>query len=87
MTDTELAALIKESIADLIILRWVNVKDQLPDSICSHHIRLMYPKLLVINEGMIELAFYKDEKFYKLDAIDLFYDVTHWMPIPRIPPL
>ena len=64
-------------------MRWISVKDRLPDRTMPPRDVLVYHDL---NCGMfIDRAWYSHEQNKWRSAVGMRLKVTHWMPLPKPP--
>jgi len=67
-------------------MKWISVKDRLPDS-DNQYVLLYSRPLNLIYEGTLKGGsfFYGDKMGFSKDIDDEDCDVTHWMPLPDPP--
>ena len=81
--DMAISALRQQDVSDTDVVRWISVKDRLPERTMPPHDVLVYYDL---NCGMyIDRAWYSREKNKWRNVLGINLKVTHWMPLPEPP--
>ena len=81
--DMAIEALRQQDVSDTDVVRWISVKDRLPERTMPPHDVLVYHDL---NCGMyIDRVWYSREKNKWRNVLGMNLKVTHWMPLPEPP--
>ena len=70
-------------------MKWINVKDRLPDGVWNENHTLLSEEVLVANSCCVDIGYYNrfDECWYVGELCDEIWidKVTHWMELPENP--